>query len=392
MRENKQMLFVQCQRQLRLGVGILFLVILMVGMTGCKPEPETEEVVEIPRNVRTLQLQTSSLEEYFEVAGPVRPVRGTDIHAEESGTVGVIANDKGQQIQAGAVLIELDRSLLAAELAAGRANFEWQQYNVEKTQQLFDAGKISRIELLGAKAEFARAKSVFEVADVRYGRAAIKAPYAGLVVDRFVELGELVNPGQRVARLIDPYTLKLEAYLTETEVGWVSEGSPAEVTLQGSEQIASGRLHWVGFEAEPLSGKFQVEIYIDNRDLQYHSGMIGRAKLKKSDLAEMIVIPRDALLTRNIGTSVFVVRQDSRAYLQKVTLGPDQGLMVLVVDGLNVGDRIVVRGQRDLKDGNLVDVTEVADAADGSARTDPEVVKSVSAGSRVGQTGQEANK
>ncbi len=368
------------------------LLMCALALAGCRQQPPPPEVVETPRNVRILELTSTNLQEYFEIAGPIAPVRGTDVHAQETGTVARIVRDKGQPVAAGEILIELDRSLLAAELESARANLELQRYNAEKMQQLFDAGKISRIELLGAAAEHARAQSLFDIAALRHDRAAVKAPYAGLVVDRFVELGELVAPGQRVARVIDPYTLKLVGYLTEREVAWVSIGSEAEVRLEGSERIAAGRLEWVAFEAEQLSGKFRVEIHVDNADLLYHSGMIGRARLQKHEFSDAITIPRDAVVTTGAGPAVFVVDEENRAHAQPVRLGSDQGLMVTVREGLVVGDRIVVRGQRDLVDGNLVKVTEVADTTDGSLAADPEVVKAASAGSRVGAPDREAER
>ena len=108
-----------------------------------------------------------------------------------------------------------------------------------------------------------------------------------------------------------------------------------------------------------MTGKFAVEIEIPNPDLRWQSGVIGRARLPKHRTADVVAVPRDAVLPGRAGPSVFVVEGD-RARRRQVELGADQGLMVVVDRGLEPGEQLVVRGQRDLRDGSLVAVTETA--------------------------------
>jgi len=355
---------------------------LALVLSGCARQPAGDADREVAQNVRVMPLETAAVTEYLEVAGPVRPVRGTDISSEESGTVAAIERDKGARVGDGTVLVTLDRRLLAAELAAAEANLQLQAYNLEKTRQLFDAGKISRVELLEAEAQHAQAESARDIAETRHDRARIKAPFAGLVTERFVEPGQLVAPGQPVARVIDPFVLKLAGALTETEVAWVRAGMAADVQLEGVAAPARGEVAWVGFEADHLNGKFPVEIHIANPDLAFRAGVIARARLVKRTTSDVVVIPRDAVLPGRGRDTVFVVEGD-RARERLVELGPDQGLLVAVRSGLVVGELLVVRGQRELTDGSLVVVTERVAYGDGTAGGDPAVIKSASADTRV---------
>jgi RND family efflux transporter MFP subunit len=210
-----------------------------------------------------------------------------------------------------------------------------------------------------------------------------------VVTDRYVELGQLVNPGMPAVRLIDPYTLKLEAYLTGPQVGWVTVGHQATILLGENEDPVQGEVTWVAFEADRQTGKFKIEIEIPNPDLKYSSGVIGRARLGKNQVHDVVAVPRDAILPGRAGPTAFVVEGD-RARLRRLELGTDQGLMVVVRSGLVSGEQLVVRGQRDLADGSLVKVTETATAADGSLPSDPEVVERNRAGSRISGTGNDA--
>ncbi|MCP4572045.1 MAG: efflux RND transporter periplasmic adaptor subunit [bacterium] len=360
------------------------MLVLGLALGGCASgEEQVEEAHEIPHNVRVLELGASTLSEYFEIAGPVTPVRAADLSAEESGPVVALGVAKGGAVAAGDVIVEQERDILAAELAAARANLETQAYNVDKVRQLHEAGKVSRMELLNADSAHAQAKSLAEVSAVRYARAAISAPFAGVVVDRYVELGELVPPGQRVARVIDPYTLKIEAFLTDSQVGWVSRGDAARVALGEPGLVADGTVTFISPEASRTTGKFAVEIEIPNNELRFRSGVIGRARLPKHDTAGAVSVPRDAVLDGRAGPMAYVV-DGERAYQRQLTLGSFQGLMVIVESGLVPGERLVVRGQRDLRDGSLVQVTETTTDADGSLPGDPDAATAAGAGTRVG--------
>ncbi len=361
-------------------LSALGLALVLAGCDGGSAETEAREVA---RNVRVMPLQTSAVTEFFEIAGPVLPVRGTDISAEESGTVETIDHDKGARIEADAALVTLDRRLLAADLAASDASLKMQQYNHDKTRQLYDAGKISRLEMLQAEAEVAEAQSRRDMARTRHDRARIKAPFAGIVADRYVEPGQLVAPGMPVARVIDPYVLKLEGALTEAEVAWVREGMTAGVRLEGSGETVPGTVAWVGFEANPRNGKFPVEVHIANDDLRHRSGVIGRARVAKRTTDSLVVIPRDAVLPGDRISHVYVVEND-RAVKRRVELGPSQGLMVAVRSGLEPDELLVVRGQRELRDGGLVEITERVAYGDGTGGSDPDEIRASSASTRVG--------
>ena len=359
-------------------------LVMLVLATGCAERAETEAPVEVARNVRVLEMQPTDLVEFFEISGPLRPVRGTDVSSEEMGVVHAIPHDKGERVVEGNVIVELDRRILAADMASARDNLKLQTHTAASIATLFEAGKVSETELLGAEATKAQAESAYRVAQLRYERAAVKAPFDGVFVDRQVELGQLVSPGQAVGRVIDPYVLKLAGTVSEREVGWLRIDASATVTLEGMGRTVEGKVAWIGFEADPVTGKFKVEVHVDNADLALRAGVVARARIHKVTHEDVLVAPRDAVMYTVYGYVVYVVEGD-RALRREVETGPDQGLMIVIEQGLASGDRLVVRGQRDLIDGALVDVTEQADARDGSSDGDPsEVVEAASTGGGEG--------
>ena len=360
---------------LSLGAGVF------VGCSGGDADG-----VEVPSerayNVRVLDLEPSTLKESILISGPIRPVRGTDISTQESGVIQSLPADKGSVVKKGDVIVLLDRRVLESEMKSAESARVLREYNEERTRRLFEANSVSNQEMLRVYTELQQAGEAERVAQLRYERAAIKSPFDGMVADRYVEVGELVSPGARVARIVDPFTVKLVGSVTDRGVAWVREGAPAEVNLDGSGGVLEGVVSYVGIEANPLNGKFTVEVEIDNSGLALRAGVVARARIRKAVHEGALVIPRDALVQTLDGLRVYVAEGD-RAAPRAVELGATQGLMVAVVRGLEAGDRVVVRGQRQLQPGSLISIREVATARDGSLAGDPPEIREASPGSRL---------
>jgi membrane fusion protein (multidrug efflux system) len=321
-----------------------------------------------------LTIARSDLHEYIDLTGPLRPMRGTDLSTQESGIVHSIPHDKGSKVEEGDTIVLLDRDLLAAQLESAKADCQLKAYNEDRTRSLFEDNSVSKQEMLLAHTQLAQAEAAQDIARIRYDRSAIKAPYDAVVSDRFVDPGALVVVGQRVARVVDPFTLKLEGGVTDREIAFLKVGAKAVVSFEGDEETAKGRVAWIGLEASPDAGKFKVEIEVDNPRLRWRPGVVGSARVTKRLYHDAIVIPRDAVINHPGGLVAFLVK-DGHAVQREVILGASEGQMVIVENGLDEGDTLVVRGQRDLNDGSKVAIQERSDRPDGSMPGDPGVLR-----------------
>ncbi|HEX9640509.1 MAG TPA: efflux RND transporter periplasmic adaptor subunit [Candidatus Krumholzibacteria bacterium] len=357
--------------QLRFGV----LVLLSLGW-ACAPAeggPAADGIVngQKPRNVRIVELTRSDLEEHVALSGRVRAVRSTDVSSEEVGVVETIPHDRGALVEEGGVIMALDRDLLAAEMKAAEATMKLREFNYDRMKSLYDNNSASTEDVLITQTEFEQAAQSYEVARLRFGRAAIKAPFGGIVAERFVEIGQHVVAGQVVARVVDPFSLALEGWITERDVRWTRQGAQALVVLEEGREILHARVHWVGIEADPRNGKFAVELRIPNPNMKLRAGVVARARVLKRAHHDVMVIPRDAVLDTGDGRMVFV-EVDGIAQPRPIRLGADEGLMVICESGLAEGDRLVVRGHRDLAPGAPVIVQERSQRRDGWMPRDPD--------------------
>ncbi len=351
-------------------VSLLALVLMAAPIFGATAQETTTSSEERQRNVRTMKLTAKPLEEYLDLSGTAAPMRAAVLSAEEGGVVRSVDLDKGSRVRKGQALLSLDRRLLAAELSAARATLDLVAFNEARIKQLHEANAVSAAEYEQIKAEYRQAQAGLRGAELRHERAVVSAPFDGIVTDRYVEPGELLAPGTPVLRLLDPYVLKLKCNVTEEDVILLRRDMAATVEFAGVEEPIAGRVFWVGFEADPTTGKFPVEILVENGGLAMRPGVMGRARVVKARHEGVISIPRDAVIERPGGPAAFVV-EDGRAVERPLVLGVDQGPLVVVNRGLAAGDRLVVRGQRELGSGMAVSVTEESEAPDGSLPDDP---------------------
>ncbi len=360
---------------LRIAPGFWFLMGLMAFQMGCAPK--SDEVPLQPEKVHPVRAMVlkpgHKLQEVLEISGPVDPVRGVDLAAETAGTVVDLVNDKGATLNKGEIILTQDRTILAAELAAAQADLVPLEFNKEKMRALYTAQKISEFEMLQAENACAQGQARVKTNRRRFEQAAISAPFAGVVVDRFVELGQYLLPAQKAVRFIDPFTLKLVGYVSDKDVGRVQVGRSCPVWLGTGNESATGTVSYVSCEADLQNGKFKVEIEIPNPELKLNSGVIGRTRLPLTSTAK-VVIPRDAVLHDLSGSVVFLAH-GSRAQRQAVTLGSDQGAIVSVLKGLDLGDTLIIRGQRDLREGNQIGISEWSVSPDGTMPGDPDALR-----------------
>ncbi len=111
---------------------------LALAAAGCAPGTPADQGAEVPRNVRVVDVARADLTEYYEVSGPVVPVRAADLSAQESGPVVAIVAGKGEAVPAGGTIVEQERDILAADLAAARADRATQEFNLDKVRKLHE--------------------------------------------------------------------------------------------------------------------------------------------------------------------------------------------------------------------------------------------------------------
>ncbi|MFQ6065780.1 MAG: efflux RND transporter periplasmic adaptor subunit [bacterium] len=232
------------------------------------------------------------------------------------------------------------------------AQVEQTQAQLKSLESLKKA-KSWEAKIAGVQAQAEQAEVALGLAKIRLEDCTIKAPISGIISKRFVDAGAMVGPTQPLVSIVDIDTVKLLTHVSDEDLNKVKLTQKVEVKvgtyLNKSYEVKEININPV---MDPLSRKIEVNIRIPNPDYLIKPGMFPKIRLL-GEQKNVLLIPKTAVIKKEGEERVFVV-QDNRAHLQKVTLGLEKDQLVQILEGLKEGDQVVISGQTDLNNGDLV--------------------------------------
>jgi RND family efflux transporter MFP subunit len=301
------------------------------------------------------------------------------VASEQDGRVVFVA-EVGTQVARGGVLARLDKTLLAlrekelqADLARIDAQLDYARRQEQRLAQLAEQKTISGAALDEARSQRAvleqerrRAGLALDTAKYRLANAEVRAPFAGSVAERFIEVGEYLGVGAAVVRLVDTANVEVQARAPVALATHVQPGMPLAVRGNGVERRA--RVRAVVPVGDASSRQFELRLALDAA--HWPIGAALEVGLPSDVPRQAIAVPRDALLLRPGESFVVRVADDDSAERVPVTTGSAQGDYVEVTGDVRAGDRLVVRGGERLRPGQKVRIEALpgsrADLAAGS--------------------------
>lgn len=369
----------------------------------------TEEVN--PLAVSIAEIKESSLSTTDKVMGEISANTNISILSRVSGTLVSLSVKKGDKVKNGQVVGKLDQAdyllgvkqaeavlgvaqaqLKLAQTANGtnvagasydlaKRAMELAQDNYNRTKALVDSGAAPMTSLEQMEAALIQTKTQLNSvakgdaqsnasvdvnqAGVRQAQVGvekaksslkdtlIKATADGIITDVMVEVGDAVNPQMPVASLInfDPAIVKVN--ITENNLSKFKKDTELEIFVPSQSKKMKGKVTYVGLEASSQSKMFPVEIQVSNADLSILPGMKVDVMVKELAGKKGLLVPTEAILEVDGKKMVYVVEGD-KAAKREVVLSEGNSSFVVAESGLNAGDKVVVKGQSQLKDQSKV--------------------------------------
>ncbi|MDG5767355.1 efflux RND transporter periplasmic adaptor subunit [Balneolales bacterium ANBcel1] len=339
--------------------SLLPLFLLVLVLAACDQDNNANNNERSGREVvvEILKTEPITFEERVRVTGTVEALEDAIISAEVSGRVREIA-DRGHVVREGAQIVRLDDRMVRASLEMARANYELAQDAFERQQPLLQDSIISTLTFNQARAQRDQARSQLEQAEKQLSDSRIEAPFSGRIEERMVSAGELVNAGVPVVRLVNTAKVRINAGVPERYVNDIVEGAPALVHLRsyGGKELMS-EIRYVGSVITPESRTFPVELVMDNREELLKPEMVVNLAITRKVWEDAVVVPRTALIRDEEGVQVFVIERDGdrvTAKARRVTPGVASGSLVVIDEGLDHHEEVVVIGQTNVSDGDRV--------------------------------------
>ncbi|THF63217.1 efflux RND transporter periplasmic adaptor subunit [Pseudothauera rhizosphaerae] len=312
--------------------------------------------------VETAAVRIVAMADEAAAVGTLRSNESVVLRPEVSGRISAILFREGTPVKRGAVLVELDAAVQRAELQQTRAELALAESNSRRTEDLFERRFVSQSARDESASRLEVARAAVELADARYRRMILVAPFDGIVGIRQVSVGDFVKDGDPLVNLEDISVLKVDFRLPETLLPRLRVGQALEV---GSDSLPGERFAARVDAIDPLvdaQGRAAViRASLANPEGRLRPGMFARVRLILQERPAVAAIPEEALVPAP-GDAQFVYRVvDGRAERVNIRTGARRESLVEVVEGLAPGDEVVTAGQLKLREGAAVRV--VADAA-----------------------------
>jgi RND family efflux transporter MFP subunit len=363
--------------ELYLGFGPLaalgVTVLVLVACSGEKPDPNPPLPVTVIQvgngNHGTSETRYSgsinadaSVDVAFKVSGvvdQVSQVRGAD---------GRLRNlQDGDAVRRGATLARLRPTEFRDQVSDAEASLRQAQADYERASQLYENRSVSKADYDAAYARYTASRAKQSQAELSLQDAVLRSPIDGVILKRTVEVGSLAGPSAAAFTVADTRRVKVVFGVPDVVVAGLKLGGPLSIQADAIPgKVLEGRITRISPSADPTSRVFEVEAALPNPDGRMKVGMLATLSLGQIGPARALFVPLAAVIRPvgdTTGYAVYVVKDTgensgtiSTAHLKRVALGDVNGNLIAVREGLEPGDRVILRGATIVADGQVVSV------------------------------------
>jgi len=296
--------------------------------------------------------------------GTVAAVRGVTVSADLPGIVGKIAFSSGNAVKEGDVLVQLDTRQEQAQLTAAEAQRYLARANLDRMRSLTDQRIVAQAEYDQAEAAYKQADASGVEIHATIGRKTIRAPFAGVLGIRQVNLGQYLAAGAPIVSLQSLNPIYVNFSVPQQQVATLKVGTEVRVTIEDAEVKAPGRVTALDSVVDQATRNVQVQATFPNANGRLRPGMFVQTNVMLGVGDAVVPLPASAVNYAPYGDSVFVVeamkspKGDAyRGVAQRfVKLGGSRGDQIAVVSGVKTGEEIVTSGVFKLRNGAAVQV------------------------------------
>jgi membrane fusion protein (multidrug efflux system) len=344
----------------------LFIIILIsLPLLQCF-QNNSEDELDIALPVSIMEIKPGYIEEFITSTATVSAIKSVQLRNEVEGVYSIATNPQtGKSFAIGDKVVENQAIIVLKnpeyenniKIESQKLNLDISQREYEKQKSLYDKGGVTLRELINAERTFVEAKYAYENAQINLAKLKVKAPFSGIIVDLpFYTGGSRIDINQTVAELMDYDELYTEIFFPAKDLGRVKEQQPVRVMHYNfPDDTLHGFIQHVAPAINSESRSFKATVLIDNPNLLIRPGMFVQIETIVASRDSAIVIPKDIILSKRRGKTVFTVEKGA-AFERVITTGLENNREVEVLDGLSADQRIVTKGFETLRDHSKIKI------------------------------------
>lgn len=347
-------------------ISILLVVLIVAGgffafrSQNANASPKADKAKEQPKEkkqpVEVAQAKTGMISSSLVTTATLDPDRQVTMISETSGIVDRITVDEGNMVREGQLLATLSDREKQVKLQQTNVRVQNAKQELERKQASFNAKIISAAEFEKAKYELSVAIEDRNAAQVELDRSIIRAPFSGVITQRFIEKGQNVNAQSQLFTVVDSDPLEAKVYLPEKEILGVRQNQTVALALNAQKDVTfQGSIRQINPTVDPKTGTIKVTVEVTKAPAVVRPGSFVDVKLETQRHENTLLVPKKALMEEAGERFVFVIQKD-KAARRTVSVGFLDDQNVEILSGINNGEIVVTSGQGSLRDGSKTEI------------------------------------
>lgn len=348
----------------------LFILILSFGLLlSCGNNAKKIEVTPVI-NVSVYQVEKTNSNTLFEASGTVEADKNATISTRLMGEVLKVYVKIGDKVRQGDLLLSINsadlkakKAQVNAQISQANSAFINAKKDYDRFTQLFKEKSASQKELDNITTNFEQAKAGLEaskqmqnevLANLAY--ANIIAPFDGIITGKFINNGNLANPGMPLLSLENNDNYIVRTYVNESQIGQIKNGEKVTVIIKSSDEQLTGIISEISISSTDSGGLYLVKIALTNPEKVY-SGMFASIAFSNSEVStSTLFIPKSALIYQGQLIGVYTVSLQNTALLRWLRTGKIEENRVEILSGLNSGEKIITQADGTLYNGASIKI------------------------------------
>lgn len=317
-----------------------------------------------PVTVSTTKASNQNWQPNIKAVGSLRAVKGVDVTTEIAGLIRSISFAPGTDVKEGAVLLNLNDDAEKAQLHVLIASSEIANTTYERDKAQYAIQAVSKQTLDNDAATLKGALAQVEQQKATVAKKTIQAPFSGRIGICNVNLGQYLNPGDKIATLQSLDPIYVDFYLPQQSIQQIKKGQTVTITSDTfPSKTFTGKITTIDPKVDPATRNIQVEATVSNPKFLLLPGMFATVDVITGKPIANLTLPKTAISFNPYGEIAYIVKEGEKDKTGKPTLiahqtfvkvGEARGDQIVIMSGIKEGDTVVTSGQLKLKNGSPV--------------------------------------
>ena len=326
-----------------------------------------------PVAVKVSNIKTDNNNPFVMASGKIEATNSANLSTRMMGYVNKVYVKVGDRVKKGQLLISINNVDLQAKRAQVNANitkataaFNIAEKDYNRFKNLYKENSASQKEMDDMTAHYEMSKAGLEAANqmkneinAQFAYVDIRSPFNGIVTNKFIEVGDMANPGVPLIAVESPNNFEVTAMVPESNISQIKSGSKVEVQVKSIHKTLQGKVTEVSTSAKNTGGQYLVKIVLDKTDDRILSGMFATVQFpveKNKNSTSIVLVPASAIVKNGGLKGVYTVSEQNTALLRWLRLGKTYGDKVEILSGLNVDEQYIVSADAKLFNGAKITI------------------------------------